>query len=300
MNFLSLCLLIQYVFLLITNLYYIVLQKSNLSPRFYRAQMQLTKFSKLNIIHTPGKNPSVADMLSRFFTKAELQLNQLKHKQLPPQIYFALLQNGTLTLQKPVHYLIKHEEILPHQKHDSHPILADYGTDQFSIRINNKGNDIIVKPLQSFSFKSITSVQTNFKTTIKKNNKTLHQQSLLFNDTDITSDDKDHIYTRVPKSDSSFLHDTTLQTENYSTLNKSISNTPQKSVSAINVQTNLPSPTHCPQIIPFYDTSFFKYKNCFQGFFRPDDYSLDITTLQQQQSQDPVLRAVYSWIFKNE
>ena len=79
-------------------------KKGNLTPRFYRAQIQLTKFSILKIIHTPGKNLSVADMLSRSFTKAELQLNQLKHKQLPPQIDFALLQNGTL---KPVHYMKK-------------------------------------------------------------------------------------------------------------------------------------------------------------------------------------------------
>ena len=122
----------------------------------------------------------------------------------------------------------------------------------------------------------------------------------MLNDTNITSDDEDHINTRIPKSDSSFLHDTTLQTESYSTLNKSTPKTSQKSVSAINVQTILPSLTHCPQIIPFYDTSFFKYKNYFQGFFLPDDYSLDITTLQQQQSQDPVLRTVYSWIVKNE
>ena len=273
-------------------------KKGNLSPRFYRAQMQLTKFSKLKIIHTPGKNLSVADMLSRSFTKAELQLNQLKHKQLPPQFNFALLQDNTL---KPVLYLIKHKEILPHQKHDSHPILADYSTDKFSIRINDKGNDIVVKPLQSFSFKSITPFQTKFKTPRKKNSKTLHQQSLLLNGTDITSDDEDQIYTRIPKSDSSFLHDTTLQTENYSTLNKLTQNTSQKSVSAIRVQPNLPSLTHYPQIIPFYDTSFlYKYKNYFQGFFLPDDYSLDIPTLQPQQSQDPVLRTVYSWIIKNE
>ena len=53
--------------------------------------MQLTKLSKLKIFHTPGKNLSVADMSSRSFTKAELQLNQLKHKQLPPQIDFALI-----------------------------------------------------------------------------------------------------------------------------------------------------------------------------------------------------------------
>ena len=143
-------------------------KKDNLSPRFYRAQMQFTKFSKLKIIHTPGKNLSVDDMLSRSFTKAELQLNQLKHKQLPPQIDFALLQDNTL---KPVHYLIKHEEILPHQKHDYHPILADYGTDQFSIRINDKGNDIVVKPLQSFSFKSVTPFETKFRTPTKKNKK---------------------------------------------------------------------------------------------------------------------------------
>ena len=125
--------------------------------------MRLTKFSKLKIIHAPGKNLSVADMLSRSFTKAELQLNQLKHKQLSPQIDFALLQNGTL---KPVHYSIKHEEILSHQKHDSHPILADHGTDQFSIRINDKGNDIVVKPLRSFSFKSLTpsnKIQKTYK-----------------------------------------------------------------------------------------------------------------------------------------
>ena len=48
-------------------------------------------------------------------------------------------------------------------------------------------------------------------------------------------------------------------------------------------------------IIPFLNT-----KKCFQGFFLPHDYSLDITTLQQQQSQDPVLRTVYSWIIHND
>ena len=135
----------------------------------------------------------------------------MKHKQLPPQIDFAFLQNGAL---KPVYYLIKHEVSLPHQKHDSHPILADYGTEQFSIRINDKGYDIVVEPLHSFSFKSVTPFQTKFKTPIKKNNKTLHQQSLILNDIDITSDDDDPIYTRIPKYDISFSTDTTLQQKN--------------------------------------------------------------------------------------
>ena len=42
--------------------------------------------------------------------------HQLKQKQLPTQLDFAIF----LTT---VHYLIQHEEILPHQKLDSHPLL---------------------------------------------------------------------------------------------------------------------------------------------------------------------------------
>ena len=106
------------------------------------------------------------------------------------------------------------------------------------------------------------------------------------------------IYTHT-KHDSSHTTDTTLQ-KNYSTLKKPSFNTPQEITSAINVQTNSQSLTHCPQVIPFYDTSFFKYKNYFQGFFLPDDYSLDLKTLQQQQSQDTVLKTVYSWLLNNE
>ena len=71
------------------------------------------------------------------------------------------------------------------------------------------------------------------------------------------------------------------QIQHYKTIilflkNQHLKQTPQQITSAINVQTNSPSLTHCSQIIPFYDTSFFKYKTYFQGFFLPDDYSLDI------------------------
>ena len=95
-NFLSLVLHIQYMSSLIKNIFYILhcfTKKSNFSPRFYRAHLQLIKFSKLEIFHTPGKNLSDVDMLSRSFTKAEFQLNQLKHKQLPPHYH---IKNMTL------------------------------------------------------------------------------------------------------------------------------------------------------------------------------------------------------------
>ena len=161
-------------------------KKGNRSPRFYRAQMRLTKFSKLKIIHTPGKNLTVADMLSRTFTKEQLQVHQLRHIQLPPQIDFSIMKDNQL---KPVHYLVKHEEIKYNQKNDCHPILADYGDDQFSIRINNKGEDIHIKPLDSFSFQSIVPFESKYKKPTKNQTKSLFQQSTILNDTDILSDD---------------------------------------------------------------------------------------------------------------
>ena len=147
--------------------------------------MQLTNFCKLKIIHTPGKNLTVADMLSRTFTKEQLQVHQLRHKQLPPQIDFSIMKDNQL---KPVHYLVKHEKKY-NQKNDCHPILADYGDDQFSIRINNKGEVIHIKPLDSFSFQSIVPFESKYKKPTKKQAKSLLQQSTILNDTDILSDE---------------------------------------------------------------------------------------------------------------
>ena len=46
---------------------------------------------------------------------------------------------------KPVHFLVKYEEIEYNQKNNCHAFLADYGEDQFSIRIKNK-EDIHINP----------------------------------------------------------------------------------------------------------------------------------------------------------
>ena len=109
---------------------------------------------------------------------------------------------------------------LPHQKHDSHLILTDYGTDQVSVRINDKGNEIDVKPSNSFSFKSVTHFRTKFKTPIKKSNKCLQQQSLLLNDIDITSNDEEHFYSRNPIQNSTFVTDKILHEETSSIMKK--------------------------------------------------------------------------------
>ena len=115
-------------------------------------------------------------MLSGSFTKEELQLNQLKHKQLPPQIEFAKMNQANQI--HPVHYLVKHETVQPSLKDDCHPILADYSKDQFSIPINYKGEDVIVKPLDAFSFKAGKSFQQQYKPPVRKNNETFYNNPL--------------------------------------------------------------------------------------------------------------------------
>ena len=99
-------------------------------------------------------------MLSRTSTKEQLQIHQLRHKQLPPRIDFPIMKDDQV---KPVQYLVKHEEIKDNQNNDCHPILADYDEDQFSFRINNKGEDISIKLLNSFSFQSFVPFESKYK-----------------------------------------------------------------------------------------------------------------------------------------
>ena len=75
------------------------------------------------------------------------------------------------------------------KKNDCHPILADYGDDHFSIRINNKGADIHIKPLDSFSFRSIVPFESKYKRPTTNQAKSHLQQSTILNDTDILSDE---------------------------------------------------------------------------------------------------------------
>ena len=89
-------------------------RKGNLTPRQYKAQMLLTKFSNLQIIHTAGTNLTVADMLSRDFSTIDAKTCQLQHKTPPPHIVFLQLKQNNIL--KPIHYLVKHEDVLPTQK----------------------------------------------------------------------------------------------------------------------------------------------------------------------------------------
>ena len=135
-------------------------------------------------ISTPGKNLSVADMLSRSYTEAEFQTPPPK---LTSQSYSLAHLNLYIT---PVHKNAKKSYIIKNM------ILADYSTYQFSIRINDKANDEIVKPLDFF-FQIHYTFPDKTQTPIKTNNKSLHLQSVFLDETDVITDDEDLLYTRI-------------------------------------------------------------------------------------------------------
>ena len=117
--------------------------------------MVLTKFSNLQINHSAGTNLTVADMLSTDYSTINKKTCQLQHKTLPPHIDFLQLKNDNIL--KPIHYFVKHEDVCtPYTKNDSHLILVDYGHDQFTLRIQDKGNIVKYTPLDSFFFQSVS------------------------------------------------------------------------------------------------------------------------------------------------
>ena len=146
-------------------------------------------------------------MLSLSFTQKDLQMIHLKDMQLLHQIHFATVTHDYQI--KPVHSLVKHEIVLPSQKDDCHLILAEFGNNQFSIRNNDPGANIIVKPVDSFSLEAVKPIQSQYKKPIKKNTKTLIQQYAILNDTD-TTDNDDPIGKRIPQDDDPFNPDLSL------------------------------------------------------------------------------------------
>ena len=192
-------------------------------------------------------------MLSRTFTIEQLQRHQVRHKQLPPRNDFSITKDNQL---KPVYYLVKHEEI-KYNKNDCHPILADYGEDQFSMHINNKGEDIQLKPLDSFSFQSIVPFESKYKRPTKNQAKSLLQQSTILNDTDILSDE-----------------DEPNQSQNTKNQN---TNTLKEQTLAIQYPTKF---DYCKQQVPVFDPYFFKYKRYFHYFFLPEDTQITIETIK--------------------
>ena len=123
------------------------------------------------------------------------------------QYHFATLTHDKQT--KRVQYLVKLESALLSQKDDCHHILADFGNNQISYRINDTEENIIFKLLDSFSFQAVKPFQYQYKKPNKKKTKILMQQSANLIDVDITDTD-DPIGIKVAQNEDPLLLDLSL------------------------------------------------------------------------------------------
>ena len=122
-------------------------RKGQLSHRFFRHQVLITKFQNLKIIRTPGSNLAFPDILSPNVTIDEYQHHQLQHKKLPRDIQFFVEHGQQIT------YKINHDDTAAETCNDFYPIHCQKGKDQKIVRLHNDGDNF-----------SVNSISTDFPT----------------------------------------------------------------------------------------------------------------------------------------
>ena len=116
-------------------------RKGQLSHRFFRYQLIITKFQNLKIIWTPGSNLAFPDILSRNITIEGYQRHQLQHKRIPREIEF-YDEHGT-----PVTYQIQQEDNPNDTCNDFYPIKYKRGNEEEILRLQNDGEDFAVSSM---------------------------------------------------------------------------------------------------------------------------------------------------------
>ena len=134
----------------------------------------------------------------------QLQLIDVKQKQLPPQILFATLTHDDQIKFKPVHCLVKQETVLPSLKDDCHSGPAHFGNHQFPIREDKEVEKNTVKTMESLLFDAGQPIQVPCKKPITRNAKTLIQK--IFSD----AGNEDAVERRKPKDNFHYRTDLVL------------------------------------------------------------------------------------------
>ena len=121
-------------------------RKGQLSHRFFRYQVIITKFQNLKVIWTPGSNLAFPDILSPSVTVDEYQKHQLQHKKIPRDIEF-YDEHGS-----PVTYRIQHDDNHNDTCNNFYPIHCQQGNDN---RLHNDGKNFTFNSLSN-EFPTIT------------------------------------------------------------------------------------------------------------------------------------------------
>ena len=125
-------------------IFYLWGRKGQISHRFFRCQVIITKFQNLKIYWRPGSNLAFPDILSRKVIIDECQHQLLRHKKLPRDIQFFFDDQG-----QQIAYKIDQEDTAADTCNDLYPIDCQQGKDQKILRLHNDG--------ENFSLHSIST-----------------------------------------------------------------------------------------------------------------------------------------------
>ena len=133
-------------------------RKGQLSHRFFRYQVIITKFQNQEIIWTPGSNLAFPDILCRNITIEEYQMHQLRHKHIPRDIEF-FDEHDT-----PVRHQIQHEDNPNDNCNEFYPIRYKRGKGEKILRLQNDGEEFTVSSmLAEFPITSIQQASDCFR-----------------------------------------------------------------------------------------------------------------------------------------
>ena len=118
-------------------------RKGQISHRFFRYQVVITKFQNLKIIWTPGSNIVFPDILSRNVTVEEHQKHQLQHKKIPRDKEF-YDEHGS-----PVTYRIHHDDSPYDTCNNFYPIQCQQRNDKKALRLHNGGDYFTLNSLSN-------------------------------------------------------------------------------------------------------------------------------------------------------
>ena len=127
-------------------------RKGQLSHRFFRYQVIITKFQNLKIIWTLGSNLAFPDILSRNVPVEDYQKLQLQHMKIPRDIEFYDEQGCPIT------YRIQHDDNPDDTCNDFYPFHCQQGNHKKVLRLHNDGENFKLNSLSSeFSSTTIQS-----------------------------------------------------------------------------------------------------------------------------------------------
>ena len=139
-----------------------------------------------------------------FFFSRRTATQSSKTQTITSASFFATLTQDDQIKLKPVHYLVKHETVLPSLEDDCHPGLAHFGKDQFAIREDKEVEKNTVKTLEFLMFDAVQPIQVSCKKPITRNAKTSIQK--FFSD----ADNEDAVGRRKPQDNFPYRTDLVL------------------------------------------------------------------------------------------